>query len=319
VNPAPLLGIFDPVSTPALEIRELTWLLLGITGAIFVVVEGVLVYAVVRFRHRRGGEGREPPQVYGSNPIELAWTVAPLLIVLLLFLVTARTVFTLERGSAPADALRVDVIGHQWWWEFRYPDHGVVTANELHVPVSDPARPRPTFLSLDSEDVIHSFWVPRLAGKTDVIPNRTNTMWIEPRETGIFLGQCAEFCGVQHANMLLRVVVETEPDFEAWIAAQRRGAADVPAARAGRAIFESNACASCHTVQGTSARGAVGPDLTHLMSRETLGAGVVPNDAEHLLAWVRDPDALKPGVRMPPMRLDRASLASLVAWLETLH
>lgn len=317
--PGPLPNLFDPVSTPALAIRELTFLLLGITGAIFVVVEGVLVYAVVRFRRRRGEDGHEPPQVYGSNPIEVAWTLAPLLIVLVLFLVTARTVFSLERGSPPPEALRVAVIGHQWWWEFGYPDQGVMTANELHVPVSDPARPRPVFLTLESEEVIHSFWVPQLAGKTDVIPNRTNTMWIEPRVTGTFLGQCAEFCGTQHANMLLRVVVETEPDFETWIAAQRGAAPDVAAVRAGREVFESNACASCHTVRGTSARGTGGPDLTHLMSRETLGAGVVPNDAEHLLAWVRDPGDVKPGVRMPAMRLDGASLASLVAWLETLH
>jgi cytochrome c oxidase subunit 2 len=318
MTPGPLPNIFDPVSTPALAIRDLSWLLFAVTGAILAVVAGVLVYAVVRFRHRRGDDAAEPAQVYGSNPIELAWTVAPLLIVLVLFLVTARTVFTLERHP-PADALRVAVIGHQWWWEFRYPVQGVVTANELHVPVSDPARPRPVFLTLESEDVVHSFWIPQLAGKTDVIPNRTNTMWIEPLKTGTFLGQCAEFCGTQHANMLLRVVVEPPPAFEAWLDAQRQPAADVASARAGRAVFESNPCASCHTVQGTSARGTVGPDLTHLMSRETLGAGAVPNDGQHLLAWVRNPGDLKPGVRMPAMRLDHASLTSLVAWLETLH
>jgi cytochrome c oxidase subunit 2 len=317
--PGPVPDIFDPVSTPAIAIRELSWLLLIITGAIFVVVEGVLVYAVIRFRRGRGEPGAEPPQVYGSNPIEVAWTVGPLLIVLVLFLVTTRTVFSLERSSAPPEVLRVAVTGHQWWWEFRYPDQGVVTANELHVPVSDPARPRPVFLTLNSDDVIHSFWVPQLAGKTDVIPNRTNTMWIEPLQTGTFLGQCSEFCGTQHANMLLRVIVEPEPAFEAWLAAQRQPAADVPSARAGRAIFESNACASCHAVNGSSARGTVGPDLTHLMSRETLGAGVVPNDPEHLLAWVRDPGQIKPGVRMPAMGLDQASLTSLVAWLKTLH
>jgi cytochrome c oxidase subunit 2 len=195
----------------------------------------------------------------------------------------------------------------------------VVTANELHVPVSRPDDPRPIFMSLQSDDVVHSFWVPQLAGKTDVIPGRTNGMWIEPHETGTFLGQCAEYCGTQHANMRLRVVVEPEPDFRAWLAGQRKVAARAAGVGAGRRVFESHACVSCHTVRGTSARGTVGPDLTHLMSRRTLGAGAAPNDREHLRAWVRDPSTLKPGARMPAMRLGAADLDALVAYLETLH
>src|SRR6266511_2898103 len=201
-------SIFHPLSQPAQEIKELSLLVLAICGAIFVVVAGLLVYAIIRFRHRAGDEASEPPQVYGSNQIELAWTILPLLIVFVLILVTSRTIADVQNRKAPPSAVHATVIGHQWWWEFRYPELGIVTANELHVPLSDPAHPSPTWLWLESADVAHSFWVPRLAGKTDLIPNQINTMWIAPHQAGIYLGQCAEFCGTEHAMMLLRVVVE---------------------------------------------------------------------------------------------------------------
>lgn len=314
----PIPNIFAPASTPAHLILELAWLLLAITGFIFVAVEGFLAWAVIRYRRRENDDGSEPAQLYGSGPVEVAWTVVPLLIVIVLFLVTARTVFRLER-AAPAAALRVAVTGHQWWWEFRYPDEGVVTANELHVPVSRPDDPRAVSLTLESDDVVHSFWVPQLAGKTDVIPGRTNRMWIQPLETGTFLGQCAEFCGAQHANMALRVVVEPEPEFRAWLADQREPAVQADGVDAGRRIFASHACVSCHTVRGTGARGTVGPDLTHLMSRRTLAAGAALNDPEHLRAWVRDPSSLKPGARMPAMQLGDEDLVALVTYLETLE
>ena len=316
---APTPSIFAPVSTPAFAIRDLSFLVLAIVAAIFVVVAALTVYAIVRYRRRAGDDGREPAQVYGSMQIELAWTVVPFLIVVVLFLTTTRYIFALERHPAPADALEITVVGNQWWWEIRYPQLGIVTANELHVPVSDAARPRPTFVTLESADVIHSFWLPQMAGKLDVIPGKRNRTWIEPKTTGTYVGQCAEFCGVQHAGMLLRVTVHSTNDFDRWVAAQQPAAAETAAVRAGRDVFMSAACVNCHTVKGTPANGIFGPDLTHLMSRATLGSGVVANTPANLRAWVNDPAALKPGALMPAMKLSDQQLDALVAYLATLR
>jgi cytochrome c oxidase subunit II len=312
-------SIFAPASTPAFAIRDLSWFVLGICAVIFVVVAGLLTYSLIRFRRRPGEDGGEPPQVYGSNQIELAWTVVPVLIVVVLFLATARYIFGIEGLEPPPNALRVTVVGHQWWWEIRYPDLGIVTANELHVPVSDPADSTPTFLTLQSADVIHSFWVPQLAGKMDVIPNKTNRVWIDPRTPGLYVGQCAEFCGVQHAGMLLRVFVHPTDEFAAWVAAQQAPATDDPEVRGGRLLFQSVACINCHTVRGTPANGIFGPDLTHLMSRSTLAAGVASITPENLRNWVNNPAALKPGALMPAMQLSRPDLDQLVAYLLTLR
>ena len=311
-------SIFDPASPPAAEIYSLSILVLAITGAIFVLVGGLMVYSIVRFRQRPGDDDREPPQIYGSNPIELAWTVVPLLIVFVLFLVTTRTLLAIQRAPAPPNTVNVTVIGHQWWWEFRYPDLGVVTANELHVPVSNPGDRRPTYLRLESVDVVHSFWIPQLNGKTDVIPNRANQMWIEPLQPGLYLGQCAEYCGTQHAHMLLRVIAESPADFDAWVAAQRAPAALNPSEAAGRALFESEACINCHRVGGTVADGVFGPDLTHLMSRATIAAGAAENTPATLRAWVADPDQLKPGALMPAMKLRPQQIDQIAAYLATL-
>src|SRR5580693_6297864 len=306
-------AVFSPVSTPANTIATLAWFSLAITLAIFLTVGGLLLYSIIRFRARPSDEQREPPQLYGSNPIEFAWTAIPLLIVFVLALTTVRTIYDVQAAVEPADAVHVRVIGHQWWWEFRYPDLGIVTANELHVPVSDPAHPTPTWIELESADVAHSFWVPRLAGKTDLIPNRINTMWIDPHELGTYLGQCAEFCGTEHAMMLIRVVVEPRPVFDQWVAAQRLpAAAQTAALERGRQVFQGNACASCHTVKGTFASGIYGPDLTHLMSRQTIGSGVAMNTPEHLKIWVRDPARMKPGALMPAMNLSENELDDLV-------
>src|SRR6185369_375207 len=265
-KPQPVItSIFDPASPPAEEIFTLSMLVLGICAAIFVIVAGLTIYAIIAFRRRADDDGIEPPQVYGSNPIELAWTMVPLLIVSVLFLVTTRTLLAVQKPPPfPPGTVNVTVIGHQWWWEFRYPDLGLVTANELHVPVSDPTDRRPTSLRLESVDVVHSFWIPQFNGKTDVIPNHVNTMWIEPMRTGTFLGQCAEYCGTQHAHMLLRVVVHSPSEFEQWVAEQRQ--AGPGGATPGRQAFQSAACINCHRVGGTVADGVFGPDLTHLMS-----------------------------------------------------
>jgi cytochrome c oxidase subunit 2 len=215
--------------------------------------------------------------------------------------------------------LQVTVVGHQWWWEIRYPDLGIVTANELHVPASEPATPSPTFLTLESADVIHSFWVPQLAGKLDVIPNKTNRTWIEPHTPGLYVGQCAEFCGVQHAWMLLRVIVHPKDAFDAWVVEQQAPAVDDRVVRAGRDVFGSVACINCHTVRGTTANGIFGPDLTHLMSRSTLGAGVAANTPENLRNWIENPAGLKSGALMPAMQLSSRELDQLVAYLLTLR
>jgi cytochrome c oxidase subunit 2 len=183
----------------------------------------------------------------------------------------------------------VSVIGHQWWWEIRYPSLGIVTANELHVPLSTAAKAAPVFLTLDSADVAHSFWVPQLSGKTDLIPGHVNTMWIDPKQKGIFLGNCAEYCGTQHANMLIRVIVEQPADLDKWTHAQKLDAASDPDSESARAAFLCLSCINCHAVRGTSAIGTFGPDLTHLMSRTTRGSGMIPNTVENLRAWVKDP------------------------------
>ena len=314
-----LTSIFAPASTPARSIVDLSFFVLTITGIIFVVVAALLVYAIVKFRGRASDAGSEPPQVYGSTQIELAWTVVPILIVVILVAATARVIHAIQDAPQPPSALEVTVIGHQFWWEFRYPQLGIVTANELHVPVNDPARPRPTVLTLLSADTDHSFWIPQLAGKTDLIPNRINRMWIDPHRTGVFLGQCAQYCGTQHAKMLLRVSVDSAEDFDAWSKSQQQAAADSSAVVDGRRVFETAACINCHTVRGTAANGRFGPDLTHLMSRATIASGGADNTPESLRVWLRDPDAIKPGSLMPAMKLSDAELDALVRYMQSLR
>jgi cytochrome c oxidase subunit 2 len=277
------------------------------------------VYVLVRFRRRAQDTEREPAQVYGSTQIELAWTVIPVLIVLILFLATARVIHGIQDARRPESAVEVTAIGHQFWWEFRYPQYGVVTANELHIPVSDLSQPTPTFLRLLSADTDHSFWVPQLAGKTDLIPNRTNEMWMDPGSTGVYLGQCAQYCGTQHAKMLLRVSVDTQKEFADWIREQQKPVASETAESAGKHVFETIACVNCHTIGGTNAKGQFGPDLTHLMSRSTIASGAAENTAENLRVWVANPDAIKPGSLMPAMKLSEADLYALVRYLRTLE
>src|SRR5215469_129241 len=219
-------SIFAPYSTPASEEKKLSIFVLLIAAVIFSGVSSLLVYALVRFRSRPH-DTAEPPQVFGSMQIELSWTIIPILIIVVLFLGTARVLFSVQDAPRPANALDVIVVGHQFWWEFRYPQYNVVTANELHVPVSSKAEPRETFLKLTSADVMHSFWVPKLGGKTDLLPSRVNEMWFDPQEPGLYVGQCAQFCGAQHAKMLLRVYVDTPDKFQQWIAEQQKSQAEI--------------------------------------------------------------------------------------------
>jgi len=318
----PLLSptnIFAPVSTPAQSILDLSLFVLEVTATIFLVVFSLLAYAVVKFRKRGTAEGHEPAQVYGSTQLELAWTVIPVLIVVILFLAAARVIASIQNAPKPDNAVEVTVIGHQFWWEYRYPSLNVVTANELHIPVSNPAHPTPTFLTLLSADTDHSFWVPRLAGKTDLIPNHPNSLWVDPHETGLFLGQCAQYCGTQHAMMLLRVYVQTRDEFDRWVREQSLPAQASGAISEGRKIFERTACINCHTVAGTAANGRFGPDLTHLMSRDTIASGATPNTPANLRRWIQNPDTIKPGSKMPAMGLSDPELDAVTQYMETLR
>jgi cytochrome c oxidase subunit 2 len=353
-------NIFEPVSTPAHDVHSLSLFVLLITGGIFLGMSALLVFALVKFRSRPS-DTLEPPQVFGSTQIELAWTIIPVLLITVLFLGTARVIFAVEDAPEPANALDVVVIGHQFWWEFRYPKLGIVTANELHVPQSTKETPQPTYLKLTSADVMHSFWVPRLAGKTDLLPNRVNEMWFDPQVPGVYLGQCAQFCGAEHAKMLIRVYVDPPDKFAAWVKDQQQSQAELPETRVqgpgsraqsagtggpssssseerenaqlvklqqvsqnadaetGQKVFEQQACVNCHTVRGTMANGRYGPDLTHLMSRDTIGSGIVPNTRENLLRWITDPNDFKPGCLMPAMHLTSEQNRQITAYLLTLH
>jgi cytochrome c oxidase subunit 2 len=311
-------SIFSPASTPADSIHHLSLFVLTICGLIFLFVAGLLLYSVVKFRRASDDDNREPAQIYGSNRMELAWTVIPVLIVVVLFLATARVIHAVQDARFPPDTIEVTAVGHQFWWEFKYPQQGFITANELHVPVSDASRPTPTHITLLSADTDHSFWVPQLAGKTDLIPNRQNSTWIEPHDAGVYVGQCAQYCGTQHAKMLLRVVVEPRADFERWMANQRSPARQTDSVAQGRRIFESTACVNCHAVSGTHARGTFGPDLTHLMSRDTIAAGAAPLTPDNLRRWIMNPDTFKPGSKMPAMQLRPDELDAVAAYLQTL-
>jgi cytochrome c oxidase subunit 2 len=310
-------NIFAPVSTPAESIFGLSMFVLATMAMIFVLVFALLVYVAIRFRSKSRNDRSEPAQVYGSTQVELAWTVIPVLIVIALFLASARVIASIQNAARPAGALDVVVTGHQYWWEYRYPSLNIVTANELHVPLSDPAHPTPTFLTLLSADTDHSFWVPRVGGKTDLIPNHPNQMWIDPHETGLFLGQCAQYCGTQHAKMLLRVYVDTRQEFDRWVHRQQQSAQN--GSPQGQHVFESTACVNCHTISGTAAKGRFGPDLTHLMSRGTIAAGAAANTHEKLRLWIKNPDAIKPGSKMPGMGLSDPDVDAVTAYLETLR
>lgn len=321
------LSIFDPVSPSGSAIRHVFILVLAITGGIFLLVEGVLLYSLVKFRRQGVPDGNEPPQVYGSLPIEIAWTVGPALVVFVLVLIMIRTELEVQvdpnrppPGSRP---LYVTVVGHQWWWEYVYDTNdgkklGMITANELHVPASEATIPRPVYLTLVSADVCHSFWVPRLAGKTDLIPGRTNHLWFQTDKPGTYLGQCAEYCGTQHANMLLRVVVDTPAEFERWLANEMKDAVEDPAVRKERDVFLAQSCINCHRIRGTRAKGKFGPDLTHLMSRKTLASGMVPNTRDNLRQWIADPQKIKPGCLMPDMKLSEREIDQVLRYLLSL-
>lgn len=294
--------------------------LLAVSIIVVLVILGLLLVAAVRAR----GNRHEPGELLVATGGGLSWImiggiVVPSIILTVTFILTLVTLNAVAAPSRPM-ANTIRVTGHMWWWEIRYlgssPDSGAVTANELHIPVGEPVR-----LELQSSDVIHSFWVPELAGKTDIIPGQTNVAWLEAKKPGVYWGRCGEYCGMQHANMELRVVAESPAQFHAWLAAQRKPAADPgsPAASAGKQVFLTSACASCHTVRGTPAGGSVGPDLTHLASRLTIAGGMLANTRGNLAGWIADAQGIKPGVQMPTMAPKPGQLEELVSYLQTLH
>src|SRR5580658_4394456 len=249
-GPSSTPSLLNPASTPAHDIHHLALFVMAICLGIFLVVFSLIVYAAVKYRKRATDDDCEPAQIYGSNQVELAWTVIPILIVVVLFLAAARVIHAVEDAQFPPSAIEVTAIGHQFWWEFQYPGYGFITANELHVPVSGLSHPTPTHIVLLSADTDHSFWVPQLAGKIDLIPNRRNEMWIDPHDVGHYVGQCAQYCGVQHAKMLLNIMVDTPEDFQKWVQQQKAPAATSDNVAAGRKVFETNACMNCHTITG---------------------------------------------------------------------
>lgn len=309
------LAALDPGGPEARVIADLFWTFTGVATAVWLAVAVMLVWALTRRRAPRPDPMAQEPKAeraYGwSVAAAAALTVAITVALTGLSFATQKVIF-----ADPEPGLTLRIIGHQWWWEVIYedpqPSQSFTTANEIHLPADVPVR-----LRLGSEDVIHSFWVPELSGKMDLIPGRENELRLSPQRTGTYRGPCAEFCGWQHAHMGLIVVVEPRDRFDAWRAAQLAPAAP-PAndeQRRGQEVFLSSPCVMCHTVRGTPAGGRVGPDLTHLASREYLAAGTLPLTRGSLAAWIVDPQSVKPGAHMPVVPLEPGDLDPLAAWL----
>jgi cytochrome c oxidase subunit II len=291
---------------------------------IFVLVQGALIWAVIKFRAKEGDP--DPPQLHGNTKVEVAWTIAPAIILAVILVPTITTIADL--ASEPEDPLTVDVVGHQWWWEFQYQDDEVTTGNVMYLPVDQPIQ-----LRMTASDVIHSFYAPNLFGKQDVIPGRETNIYFTAEQTGEFYGQCYEFCGIQHANMHFRIVVLDQDDYDSWIADQQEGApepeADTLEAQGKEVFFQQGAaCHACHAIDGavaedgTEAVGQVGPNLTNLGERSIIGAGSLENTEENLRAWIRDPQESKPGNEMPSFSENQISdedLDALVAYLMSLR
>jgi cytochrome c oxidase subunit 2 len=270
---------------------------------------------VAIFRRRQPGAA-EGGFFSGTTFVALAGAVIPFVVLMVVFGVTLRALIALAEPNEPAP-LTIDVVGHQFWWDVRYPNEGVVTANEIHIPTDQPVT-----LNLTGGDVIHSFWVPQLAGKMDLIPGKTSTIWLQADEPGEYRGQCAEFCGIQHAHMAFLVIAQPQDEFAAWLDRQRQPSSE-PApdslVERGEQIFLGSACVYCHAVRGTEASGELGPDLTHLASRRTLAAGTLENNLGNLAGWISDPQSIKPGNAMPATNLGSEELQALLAYLMSLE
>lgn len=311
--PASMLDPAGPVAASELTLINSS---LVVMVCIFLVVAGALVVALIRFRQRAGSDRRLPPPIEGDTRLELLWTVVPAVLIALLAVGTVRSTFVLGAYLPARQALHVDVTGHQFWWDFNYRELGLDTANQLHIPVGQRVE-----LVLRSADVMHAFWVPRLGGKTTLVPGRTNYLWIEASQPGTYVGQCAEFCGRGHADMRLVVVAEAAAKFQQWINRQRAPQSPPTSAlaRQGMQLFQARGCSSCHTIAGTGFAGPVGPNLTHLMQRTAIAGNLLPNTPANLAAWLKDPPAVKPGALMPNLHLSGGDIRALVAYLRSLR
>jgi cytochrome c oxidase subunit 2 len=308
----------QPASPAAAAIAELHNVVLIIAVAVFLIVEGLLLVAAFRFR-RAPKDDSIPVQVHGNTRLEIAWTVAPALVVVALFVMTVRAQQTIDAtafSNQPGVPIRVEVVGHQWWWEFRYPDFGFTTAGQMVIPVG-----RVINLDITSVDVIHSFWAPELNGKTDAIGGLINESVLRASRPGEYYGQCAELCGVSHANMRFVVSVVSEEEFAAWLRAQAQDAvvSTDPLAQAGQQVFAGGPCVGCHVIRGIpQAVGKAGPDLTHVGSRPYIAGGVLANTAHNLGRWLSNPPGVKAGSLMPNLNLPPADVDALVAYLQSL-
>jgi cytochrome c oxidase subunit 2 len=299
-------GVFNASSTEMEALADLTFFIITISVVIFGIIAVSITYIIIRYRSRTSEAG-EPRQEFGSTKLEIVWTVIPALIVGVFFFSTIKTMYAVNPpfGEREPD---IKIVGHQWWWEIYYPKSGVRTANEVHIPIGGKLLVR-----LESVDVIHDFWVPELAPKIDLVPGHTNHIWLSASKPGTFLGACAEFCGVQHANMRIRVIAETREDFDEWQEEQLT-VPEIPTtgeAALGAKLFQEKACTNCHLT-------GVGPDLTHLSSRQTLAAGALANTPENLSRWLKNPEKFKPGSYMPNMKLSDTDVKAIVAYLEAL-
>jgi cytochrome c oxidase subunit II len=306
-----------PKSDFAEAIDRLQWLTIYLGVGVSVVVFALLGYILVRFRHQPGAPA--PQQVHGNTKLELAWTLIPAILIAIIAVPTVRVIFETQ-AEAPEGSLPIDVIGYQWWWEFRYPmpnGDTVVTANEVHVPVG-----RTVELRITAADVLHSFWIPQMGGKRDLIPNRINRIVFTPNEAGVYLGQCAEFCGESHALMKMRLIAHEPAEFERWLANEALPAVEPTdsAVMIGKQLTTQGACAGCHIIDGTAAQfGRAGPNLTHMARRSTIAAGILDNNAENLFHWIDRPTEIKPGSLMPSLGLSEQEIRYIVAYLQTLY
>lgn len=313
----PKQSALDPAGPVARMQLDLFMLTVYIGIGIFLLVVGLLLIAIIRFRSRPGQP--IPKQIHGNNTLEIVWTIVPVILVVAIAVPTVQGLFYVDTPPE-GEHITINVTAHQWWWEFEYPDYGIVTANEMHIPTGVPV-----VLKLTSTDVIHSFWVPNLAGKIDTNPGRTNTAWLQADVPGLYYGQCAEFCGVAHANMRFRVIASEPEEFEAWLGKWEEAAVQ-PVAHAetsdlvarGAQAFMDRACFACHSIAGTDARGTVGPNLTLFGTRTSVGAGLLENTPENLAAWIRNPQAVKPGNQMPVLGVPEEDIQAIVAYLHSL-
>ena len=306
----PVFSPMSPFAGALSNLMEATFLFLSL---IFLLVLFLVGWALIKYRGKPGDP--EPPQIFGNNKLEIAWTVVPIIIVIVLFVISLKAMGTSDPQIRPDQKPNIIITGHQWWWEVRYPASGVVTANEVHLPVG-----QPQMIRLESADVIHDFWVPQLGRKMDAVPGYPNQTWIQADAPGRYIGACAEFCGQEHAWMRILVIAELPDDFAKWQTAQRKVPPTPVSGQAavGAGFFAQRTCANCHAIAGTTADLSVAPNLTHVSTRYTLAAGALANSPDNLARWLRDPDAFKPQSHMPNLNLSRAEVDALVAYLEGL-